>query len=89
MDDSLLFKKIAERLFEMCKENQIGVITYFEVDVHSNSHVNKNSLLTHLIDEIPELVNYDTNLRINKGETEPFIAVVKKIEGVCNETVCD
>lgn len=78
----VLFKKIADTLFEMCKENQIGVITYFEVEVQINSQVNKQSLLNYLIDEIPELVNYDTKIKINEGKILAQTVIVKTIEGV-------
>jgi len=89
MHDSFLFKKIAERLFEMCKENHIYKITFLEVDVNYDSHVNQHSLLKHLIIEIPELVNYDTEIRVNQGNTDALIALVKTVEGDSDETLCD
>ncbi|QVK18619.1 hypothetical protein KHQ81_02560 [Mycoplasmatota bacterium] len=77
----ILFKKIADTLFEMCKENQIGVITYFEVEIQVNSQVNKQSLLNYLIEEIPELVNYNTKIKINESKFN-VQTVMKTVEGV-------
>lgn len=79
---NVLFNKIADTLFEMCKENQIGVITYFEVEVQIISQVNKQSLLNYLIDEIPELVNYDTKIKINESKILAQTVIVKNVEGV-------
>lgn len=82
MQDNLLFKKIANSLFETCKENHISIITFFEVDVSFNSQVDKQRLLDHLIDEIPELVNYNTKISINNGDIDTLTAIVKTVEGV-------
>ncbi len=89
MHDTFLFKKIADHLFEVCKENKIIKITHLEVSVHKNSHVNKKSLLKHLLDEIPELIDYDTVIIVHNGQTEELTAIINTVEGVHDETLCD
>ncbi len=56
--------EIVEYLFETCRENNIGKIEYLEIDTN-DVNLNKEKLLNHLLNEIPELVNFNTEIKIN------------------------
>ncbi len=81
MNDTLIFREIVNYLFEYCKENHINKITYLEVEIPITSQVNKNRLLEKLIGEIPELVNYDMIIKVNKL-SEFELVTIKAVEGV-------
>jgi len=90
MHDTFLFKNISDSLAAMCEENNIKKILYLEVDVHDHSHVNSESLLDYLIDNIPDLVDEDTNVLVEIGEdVNELTAMIRVIEGQYDEAIPD
>ena len=86
MYDSYLFKRIADSLIDMCAENRIKKITYLEINVHHNSHINSKSLQDYLIEEIPNLVDDDSKIVVDvEDNIEELSALILSIEGYKNE----
>ena len=85
MHDTFLFKRITDEVDRICKENNINKLTLLEVTVHTNSHVDKESLYEHLILEQSSLLDYSTNVVVNKKEIEELTAIINKVEGNTSE----
>lgn len=89
MEDNYLYKKIAEDIFEICKNNGILKVMYIEICVSENSRINENNLLNKLIDEIPELVDFDMKIKINRQLIENMQILIKTVDGIIKEKMSD
>lgn len=81
MHDTFLFENIWDALKEISLNNNIEYITYLEVIVHTNSHVNNESLYNHLISKNSKLIDNNTVVLVKREEIEELTAIISSVEG--------
>jgi hypothetical protein len=62
-------------------DNGIKKVTLMEISVNSNSHINEENLLEHLIDMNSGLVDKYTEIKVVFEDIPQLTAAIKKIEG--------
>jgi hypothetical protein len=62
-------------------DNGIKKVTLIEISVNSNSHINEENLLEHLIDMNSGLVDKYTEIKVVFEDIPQLTAAIKKIEG--------
>ncbi len=81
MHDSFLMQNISKSLNTICMDNGIKKVTLMEISVNSNSHINEENLLEHLIDMNSGLVDKYTEIKVVFEDIPQLTAAIKKIEG--------
>lgn len=81
MHDSFLMQNISKSLNTICMDNGIKKVTLIEISVNSNSHINEENLLEHLIDMNSGLVDKYTEVKVVFEDIPQLTAAIKKIEG--------
>lgn len=81
MHDTFLFKKISESLQQICREKGINKITKVDITVNLNSHVTQESLMEELKNSIPDFIDKDLNLQVQRKDIEELTAHINSIEG--------
>lgn len=81
MHDSFLMQNISKSLNTICMDNGIKKVTLIEISVNSNSHINEENLLEHLMDMNSGFVDKYTRVKVVFEDIPQLTAAIKKIEG--------
>lgn len=81
MHDSFLMQNISKSLNTICMDNGIKKVTLIEISVNSNSHINEENLLEHLMDMNSGFVDKYTQVKVVFEDIPQLTAAIKKIEG--------
>jgi Zn finger protein HypA/HybF involved in hydrogenase expression len=81
MHDTFLNQNLYESMIDLCRENSIAKILNLTITVHTNSHINENSIREQFSERKNELIGDWTNILVRKREIEPLTAIIDSIDG--------
>ncbi|WMJ80206.1 hypothetical protein RBU49_15485 [Clostridium sp. MB40-C1] len=81
MHDSFLMQNISKGINEVCRKNNLKKVTLIDISVGFSSHITEKNLLEHLVDLNSEVVDENTQVKVNYEDMPELMAVIKKVEG--------
>jgi Zn finger protein HypA/HybF involved in hydrogenase expression len=81
MHDTFLFGNLYDAVLKLCEENSIQRINSIRITVHTDSHINEQSLREFFAENGSTLIDKNTVIIINRKESERLTAVIEQIDG--------
>ncbi|PKM51890.1 MAG: hypothetical protein CVV02_04575 [Firmicutes bacterium HGW-Firmicutes-7] len=81
MHDTFLFENIKKAVFTLCENNAIKRLTYINVSVYVESHVNEVALYNKLKDSNSNLIGDWTKVAVEHNNPKRLTATINQIEG--------
>lgn len=81
MHDTFLLKKISDSLEQICRDKEINKITKVNITVNLNSHVTQETLMLELRDSIPDFIDENLLLEVQRKNIGELTAYINDIAG--------